>query len=722
MQDQLNILRPYLRGLPLIVVAMIAGFLVARKYLSYTTPMYEATTKIKLADLENGVTGNNLFKDLDVFASTGNIAMEIEVIKSQMVIRRTLEGLNFEEELSRIGKVKNQELYEDKPFLHQLTIHDPAFYDRDWKIQVLDSVRYTVTLPETGESRPGTFGDTLHLRSAASLLLEKNTALLAKRPNLALVGSYLLHKYSTNRLIEKVLGNLDVVSVDKDVAIVRIIYKSNVPEKAAALTDLLAQTYIDDYIDDKFRTADITAGFLDEQIAEVYRELSEAEMNIQGYRERNDVINIRQETETDLRKISQMKVQQTNARMSLDAIDKLDAYIQQGKDNFLALAPNFEAFTDLLSTEMVKKIKELQIERADLLLDYQPDHELVKATDEKISYYTDYFIESITNTRRNLQTKYENLSRDIEEAEQVFIGLPERERMLTILERNFHIQQQSYIFLNEKRIEAGIARAATHAFHRVIQQAAVPYRPVSPNRTIITILSTLLGMFLAIFVIFVVNAAKARVNDAASVEMSTDIPVLYVAPHLKTAEATRTFFKNEVFKLDMKGLLPLHASLVLSAFAENHGARFHLQHLAETFTREDRNYCLLTFDEHHAYDLPSGRVLAMTEEELSRLTFTELQQWYRDLCARYDLLLVDNFNLSDNPKALLFIGLADLNLCVVDTRKTRLRSLTELNLLRTKHQMEHLQLVVNNDQYSPSIWYEGIWGMRKATGWIKSKV
>ena len=49
--------------------------------------------------------------------------------------------------------------------------------------------------------------------------------------------------------------------------------------------------------------------------------------------------------------------------MSLDAIKELDQYMDKGKDNFLDLAPNFEAFTDLLSTEMIKKIKQLQSEK-----------------------------------------------------------------------------------------------------------------------------------------------------------------------------------------------------------------------------------------------------------------------------------------------------------------------------------------------------------------------
>ena len=720
MQEQLSILRPYIRGLPIIVMAMVAGLLVARKYLSYTTPMYESTTKIKLADLEQGVTGNNLFKDFDVFASTGKIAMEIEVIKSPLLVRRALEKLDFDEVLSRVGKVKTSELYLDEPFLHRLTIHEPELYDRDWMIQVADTQHYTVQLPGTAEVFNGIFGDTLHLRSAASIYLERNTELLSKRPDLPLCGNYELHKYSMDRLVEKVAGTLDVVAVDKDVAIIRIIYKNNVPDKAAILTNTLAETYIEDYIQDKFRVADITAEFLDRQIDKVYDELEQTEREIQGYRDRNEIINIRMQTETDLRQISQLKIQQTNVRMSLEAINELNDYIQSGKENFLDLAPNFEAFTDLLSTEMVKNIKTLQAERQDLLLVYRPDHELVRTVEEKIDFYVDYFVESIGNTRRNLQTKYEKLTRDIEEAEKAFEGLPERERMLTTMNREFGLRQQSYVFLNEKRIEAEIAKAAKHSFHRIIQEADVPEKPVSPNRPIIIIVSSLLGLFGAVILIFLVNASKARVNDTPSVEKNTDIPILYATPHLKTAATAAAYFKNEVFKLDMKGLLAPHSSLVYTAFHRDHGARYQLQQLGEVFVREQRNFCVLTFDESHSFQLPAEHLRLVTEDEVSRRTFAELLAWYRQLCTDYDLVLVDNFNLCDNAKALLFMGMADQNVCVVDTRKTRLSSIRELNLLREKHEIENLRLVVNNDRYSPSLLHEGIWMVRKAVAYVKN--
>jgi tyrosine-protein kinase Etk/Wzc len=95
MQESLKILKPYLRGLPIIILCMLAGIWIAKKYLSYTTPMYESTTKLRLADVGESVTGANLFKDLDVFASANKIAAEIEVIKSHVLLEKVIDKLGY---------------------------------------------------------------------------------------------------------------------------------------------------------------------------------------------------------------------------------------------------------------------------------------------------------------------------------------------------------------------------------------------------------------------------------------------------------------------------------------------------------------------------------------------------------------------------------------------------------------------------------------------------
>ena len=98
--------------------------------------------------------------------------------------------------------------------------------------------------------------------------------------------------------------------------------------------------------------------------------------------------------------------------MSLDAIKELEQYMEKGKNNFLDLAPNFEAFTDLLSTEMIKRIKQLQSEKKDLLIEYTPNDEKVIAIDNKINDISSYLRESVSNTRKNLQSKFNDLTYD----------------------------------------------------------------------------------------------------------------------------------------------------------------------------------------------------------------------------------------------------------------------------------------------------------------------
>lgn len=713
MSDQFRILRPYLRGLPIIVLAMIAGFLFAKKYLSYQVPMYESTTKIKLADLHDGVTGNNLFKDLDVFASTNKIAAEIEVLKSQVLIEKMIHKLDFDEEVSRVGTVKINEIYTDKPFLHHINIIDASLYNKDILVSVFDTTHYNLTIDGIKGIYQGSFGDTLSIPNAAHILLSLNKDLINLKKQLAIIGKYKLVKHDTNTLTEYISRNLDVVSVDKDVAVLRIIFKSNVPEKAAKVTDALAQTYIEDYIEQKFKTADVTSSFLDEQIDKSYKKLSTAEMNIQGYRDDKNIINVRQETETDLRKISQLKIQKTNVKMSLDAIRQLNEYIDAGKTNFLELAPNFEAFTDLLSTEMVKKIKQLQAERTDLLLIYQPNHELVKNVDRKIKHHTDYFVESISNTRKNLETKYAKLCSDIEEAERVFVGLPERERMMNALDRSFQIHQQSYVFLNEKRVEAEIAKAAKHAFHRIIDKADIPKHAVSPNRPIIIIVCTLLGMMAALMFIFIVNASKGRVNDLPSIEKNTDLPILYAAPHFKNEIEASHFFKNEVMKMDMKSMLPSSTLLCVTAFEKSHGQSYNLKYLCDVFAKESRSALVLSFDPDCVNRLPNNHVRFMSEAEISSMSFIQLKEWISDHCENHDLVIIDNYALNRNDKAILFMGMSTINLFLVDTRKTLLKSITDLHLLATKENLPNFHLVLNNHKYSPSLVIEARWMIKQ---------
>ncbi|MBL0745837.1 exopolysaccharide transport family protein [Chryseolinea lacunae] len=715
MEENFRILKPYVRGFPLIVLAMALAVLAANKYLGYVTPLYESTVKLKLADVNEGVPSSNLFKDLDVFANANKIAGEIELMKSSVMIGKVLDSLDFDLEIYRIGSVRKVELYHESPFLIHCHFTDARLFDKTIGLTVHSAQAYTLAVPGEPKAFAGTFGKPLAL-PGGDVLLELNAPLLAQRASLSIVDRYAFEVMSREKLYTKIIKNLDVVSIDKDVPVIRINFKSPIPEKAARLVNQMARSYVNDYIDTKYKAARTTVMFLEERIADIARRLAQSENTIQKYRDNRDIVNIHQETETDLRKISQLKIQQTNLKMNLDAIEALNAYIADGKQNFLDLAPNFEAFTDLLSTEIIKKLKQLQSDKKDLLLVFTPEDERVKVVDMKMKDLTSYLVESIDNTYKNIRVKYDRLTTDIAEAEKVFIGVPEKEKMLTILNREFEIYQRSYNFLNEKKIEAEIAQAARIAFHRIISPALPSHVPVSPNRPIIIIVSALAGMFGAIALIFVVHMAKAKVNDVHNIERNSPIEIALLTPFLEKPAGLREHFLREAIQLELKGVAMPKTILVLTSGDRREGRSFHAWHLAQAFAAQGRSVLLVDVGDRLAAQCTEttgegvrnttcGGVhgLSLSDPKYSAYTKASLRQHLEQHAAAFDLVVVNNEPLKGETRALLLMSVADANLFVLDSRRTPQSQILNVSLLQKEFSLPNMWFILNRCGYNPNV-------------------
>ncbi len=706
MNSQLHFIRPYLRGWTIIVGSMVLAYLMASNYLSYVSPMYESTAKLRLADHNEGVPNSNLYKDLDVFANTQKIQAEIELLQSHALLKKALQKLPFAQVIQRVGSLKKTELFPDAPITISFVAMDARHYNKPFLVSVKADSTYTVVAPNA-EQKSGRLTDTLTL-GETKLVVCLNKTLLDAKKDAQWSDQYEVTIHSEDRLLAEVLRNLDVTSVDKDVPVIRISYKCGHPEKAAQFPNALAEAYIEDYIETKFGAANLTSGFLEGRIKEISGKLSEAELAILNYREAKGITNLRQETETDLRKISQLQIQQTNLKMNLDAIRELEYYVEKGKGDFLDLAPNFEAFTDLLSTEMIKKIKQLQAEKRDLLLEYTPKDDRVKVVDEKIADLTSYLTESIKNTRKNLQTKYDNLLDDISVAEQTFIPVPEKERVMAILNREFDIYQQSYNFLNQKQIEAEIAKAAKMAFHRIITPASVSKTPVSPNYAIIKGVSVILGLIAAIILIFTVHSLKARVNSADTIVTDSSIPIAATVPKLKNPAQTQNHFIRMLTQWQVKNMLQPRGILCFTGFSPAQGQTFISTHVINTLKIQGKKIGVITlkndthFTHYHQITLENDHEthIDLFTDAMKQVPVEQVQQMIQEQSQRFDQTILINSIFNENF-TLAMMQVATLNLICVDTRLTPAKCIAAADLVVQEYQIPAPFFVLNRDGYNP---------------------
>ncbi|MBT8326517.1 MAG: hypothetical protein KJP21_02260 [Bacteroidia bacterium] len=698
MKESLRLIRPFLRGIPLIVLSVILAVLIAKKYLTYVTPNYESTVKIKLADLTQGIPNNNLFKDLDVFASSNKIAAEIELMKSTVLLEKSMQRLSFYQELYRVGGIRKQELYNDAPII--INTHNFSSYlDEPIQISVNEDDSYELFLTSSERLVKGTMGDTAYINKS-TVIINRNHKLLAQK-NIDIKGEYEFTLLSKEKLIEKIKKNLDVIPADKDVPVISIIYKSAIPQKSADFVNNLAQVYIEDYIESKFKAAETTVGFLDDRINEVSSNLSRSENRIETYKNGKGIVDLRQESETDLRKIAQLKIQLSNIKISLDAMQELEDNLRSDNKDFLLKAPNFQTYTDLLSTELIKKVKALQAERRDLLLTFTPKDERVKVIDAKLDDLIVYLIEGVTNSKRNQKTKYEQLRLEIAEAQSVFEGFATKQKDLTVMNRDFNIYESSYNFLNEKRIEAEIARAAKISFHRIISPAVPSKNPVSPNRVIIIIVSGLLALIGSIALIYIVHAAKGKVNDIETIESQCAIPVAIKTPFLVEQQKMSQHFLKEAIQLELKGFTENGSRICVSSKTNKEGRQLHTIELAKAFQKQGRKVKVLDFQD--ILEPIEASTTKMDNQLYRSMSKGDLDNVITQMSCGYDIVLIDNEEMQNEQIGLLLMSLASHNLYVIDSRETPANHIQEVDLIREEFNIPKLSFVMNKDLYNPSV-------------------
>ncbi|MGB0522992.1 MAG: GumC family protein [Flammeovirgaceae bacterium] len=728
MSDLQNIKRlilPALRGLHWIVgLCLLCAFL-AYQSLKYVTPQYESVAKIKLDHGNEGLSSANLFKDFDVFHYGYKIKAEEELIRSKILINKALDKVDFDISYYRIGDIRTSELYHDAPFRVEIQQPNPITQTQSFTIHLLDSQSFELQLAH--ESVQGAFNQEVHIGSYV-LVIHKNQTLFQQKELSHLLSAYSFTLHSRAGLINMLSEGLDVKALDKDIPILRVSFKGPSSEKVSNFLNALLDAYIEDYIESRRGAAQKTLEFLDGRLHQVKQDLTQSELAIERYRLKHNIINTRQETETDLRKIAQLKIQLSNLEMNAAALDSIHRYIQQEGVNFLELAPNFEAFNDLLSTELIKKVKLLQSEKKDLLMKYTPNNELIKNVDRKIKDIADYLKESIQNSRNSIQIKKEQIAQAIKDANKVFEGLPTKEKQMLVLERDFLFHQKTYNFLSEKRMESAIAQAAQIAFHRIIQRASKPIAPVFPKRKFLIIVAGFIGFMAGLALVYIREFLGGTVSNRQELEKISKTPICGVIKQGKRMASNQDDFDMVATNLQLLYGIQAHQIITMTSTVQQEGKTYLIHQLAKAFARMGQKVLivdmnlrnpqlhLLTNASNHKgiseaileqtnldeviqqtghANLSLISAGKMNASPLAIINHSRFQSFLTDLKSNFDLVMVDTPSTAISLDAIALMKLADHTIYAVRAGFTKQLYLLNSDMIREEYGIDNIKLLLN---------------------------
>jgi len=665
MSDFQNIkkqLLPLLKGLPIILVVFLFALFLARLVIKYSPAKYQTMAKIKLDNQNFGFSGTSLYKDFDVFSSEQKIEAEAELLKSPLIVGLAIDSLKFHIQIHRTGRLKKTLLYKDCPFILSYKFDNPQLFNREHflKIGRENTVNLTFQVNGSKEIVNGKIGEEISFMGGA-ITIHRNEILLQKR-DLNLIGDYSLKIFSRDDLVEDVISRLDVKAVDKEVAVLRVVYKDANPRKMADFTNVLCRTYIEDYVSTKASAAHQTLTFIDNKLLSVSEQLKRAEENLERFKLDNNVVNTLQETETGLREISKLNLQLINLEMNEKAVLALQTYISSG-EYFDETAINF-GFGDLLLTELVKKMKLWQDERKDLIIKYTEDSPQVTAVDGKILEVKKYIQEALEQNIKEMQVKRSEIETEVKQAKRMFDDLPTREKSQHILEREFRILEDVYNFLSQKKIESSIAESVQHSFHRIIQHARAPKDSMSPNKTLITFVSGLLGLILGISFIYIRAFVMAKVKSREDLEKNSTLPIAGIIRNGNNARDFNMLAKSILLK---ESIFKGQTISVTSALLQ-----------------EGKSIEPVFRDQSQEIKIDSLKLPNLSPMLLKNLNTI------------YDIVIIDSLATAIDINGVHTMKMADLALFVFRTNHSSIRLASHADMLKEEYKIQNIELVLND--------------------------
>ncbi len=372
-----------------------------------------------------------------------------------------------------------------------------------------------------------------------------------------------------------------------------ITFKGSEPEIVMAVTNRLTGSFIDENLRVREAQAVGTSDFLADELKTKRQRLEEVEQKLREYR-RQYMGELPEQLDANLRILERLQLQLSEREKTLrDEKSRLTVMGNQIEGNRKILAESRETGTvseegDVLSLELLKAqlttlksnytarhpdVIKLKAKIVDLEAGYKAG-EPASSGESRANVAGDPALQLISNTlndlmRQRIEIKADiknigmdivKLNREIREYQERVERTPEREQELMKLRRDYENNQESYNSLLNRKLEAEIAvnmeKKQKGEQFRIVDHAALPRKPVSPDMRKLFMLSLAAGLGLGGGLIFLLDFMNPSLKQPKDYESELGLAVLATIPKLLSS-------KDKILRRLNRGLTAV--SLVFAA-------------------------------------------------------------------------------------------------------------------------------------------------------------
>ncbi|WP_276372794.1 polysaccharide biosynthesis tyrosine autokinase [Chryseolinea sp. H1M3-3] len=638
---------------PLFLVLLVICLIVARVYLQYTTPLFEASASILIDDAKKGSDESKLSESLDYLSSKKIVENEIEVLKSKSLVKQIVNKLNLYAPVFEEGKLKAKLLYENGPITVEYQQIDTLTkkreinfkYSRETQEVIIDAKVYP-----TNEW----------------VKVQSDVFRFTPNPNYKSSDKPLFFTIMSPRSVANQLaGRLNVASVSKLSSVVRISIMDQSPKRAEDILRELLNGYNRLLTDEKNALAAHTSTFVEERLMDIKQDLDSIEQKIQQYKSSNGALDISSQGQLFLENVSSNDQKLSEINMQLAVLKHLRAQLLS-KNNVGGIVPSTLGVSDPLLSQLLNKLYDAEMNYEKLKKTTAENNPILVSIVDEINKIKPSILENIDSQTKSLQASKNNLYATNNSYSTIMEAIPQKERDLVDISREHSTKSNIYNFLLQRREEAALSYSGNTLTNKVIDEPESSTGPVSPNHKLIYAFAVFFSLGAGAGLILGKELLSGKILYRYQIENLTNFPVVSEISYEKEKkELVISNRKNGVIaeqfrklraSLSYIGIVGNRKKLLITSAIPGEGKSFISANLGLTLALGGKRVILLELDLSN----PSlSNKLGIPKKE-GMTSFLEGKNNLQDIIVRTpahkNLFIIPSGTLPENPTELIMNG------------------------------------------------------------------
>jgi len=740
---------------------------VSKKYSLEALIIFEEEPRQYRRQSDNALENMNLLQEINQF----NLESEIEVLKSQQLIRKSLEKLDFGISYHQKGKLYNKELYPSTPFQVRGEL-EPKLYAQPVYIQILSSNQYKVIINEESDREYlMQFGEEFSKDGYQFTLIRNKNYPQAISPQ----DRFYFKAHSIDALTRVYQHKLLVEPIEENSHIIKLRTVGEVPEKEENFMVALIDSYQEYQMNRINKNADISIEFITQQLEKIEQRLIQYENELQSlwmsnHQIRNNYVYPSQSgsgsrqpqfsSSSSYDQLNELERQKTNIERNREDFVYLSELIQNNRNIDSIVLPMTREIEAAGISQLIGELSSTQSQMNASNQNVEPSHPIYQSLNQqyteqkqslltKVNTYIDYMDKSIAKLEDQIQA----LEREIP-------SYPRAERRYRETMRKIEQNQNIQNILSDKKIEFELVRASKSPNFDVLkeprkEQANLEY----PNSKFNYLIAFFIGLVVPASLLIMKKSNYSKIEEKDEIKNNTSIPILhaleqnafktrlpvYSYPQSPMADGFRNIRTKLLYHLKSYD----HKVIMVSSMVSGEGKSFVSANLAAILAMAGMNTVIVSADIrkptiHKMFSLtnkvglsdylsnnfnyedliqptqintlhiiPPGKYSAHAGDLFSDFKISALLDY---LSSRFEYIVFDSPPYSMVPESMVIGGQSHCNIFIIRHNYSPKNIIEALNEIHQEGRLKNMFLLVNGVKAMKGFGFEHYFGYDSSYG------